>query len=71
LSLLDAMDAKEQGFALFEQDPELLAPAVWREASKHYPDIDTQREFVNAYISARLRRDEQVREKRDERHSES
>jgi hypothetical protein len=66
MSLLDAMDAKEQGAALFEQEPELLAPAVWREAAKHYPEIDTQREFVNAYISARRRRDEYQREKADE-----
>lgn len=65
MSLLDAMDAKEQGAALFEAQPELLAPAVWREATKHFPDIDTQREFVNAYIAARLRRDEYRREKKD------
>ena len=67
MGLLDAMDAKEQGYALFEQQPELLAAAVWQHASKHFPDIDTQREFVNAYISARLRRDEHRREQ----HSES
>jgi len=66
VSLLDAMDAKEQGAELFTREPELLAPAVWREASKHFPDIDTQREFVNAYISARRRRDEHRREKADE-----
>lgn len=66
MSLLDAMDAKEQGYALFEKDPELLAPAVWREAAKHYQNIDTQREFVNAYISARLRRDEHRREQHPE-----
>lgn len=58
MGLLDAMDAKEQGAALFEAAPELLAAAVWREAAKHFPDIDTQREFVNAYISARRRYDE-------------
>jgi len=65
MSLLDAMDAKEQGYALFEQQPELLAAAVWREATKHFSDIDTQREFVNAYIAARLRRDEHRREKNE------
>ena len=60
------MDAKEQGAALFEAQPELLAAAVWREAAKHYSDIDTQREFVNAYIAARLRRDEYHREKSED-----
>jgi hypothetical protein len=67
MSLLDAMDAKEQGAVLFEAQPELLAAAVWHEAAKHYKEIDAQREFVNAYISARLRRDEYRREKEDEK----
>ena len=65
MSLLDAMDAKEQGAALFENEPELLVAAVWHVAAKHYSDRDTQMEFVNAYITARRHHDEYRREKEE------
>jgi len=66
MGILDAMDAKEQGAALFVEQPELLLAAVWHVAAKQFPDDrDTQREFVNAYSAARTRRDEYRKEKRD------
>jgi len=59
-------EASDKGSDLFGSDPELLVAAVWREAAKIYPDRDTQMEFVNAYISARRRRDEYRREKSED-----
>ena len=56
------VNASDEGWALFRAQPELLAAAVWREAAKHYPDIHTQREFVNAYIEARRKADERRRD---------
>ena len=58
-------DAADQGHALFEREPELLVAAVWHVAAKHYPDRETQMEFVNAYITARRRRDEYRKEKEE------
>ena len=55
-------DISDMGADFFKLSPDLLAAAVWREAGKVYPDIDSQREFVNGYITARRQRDEYRRE---------
>ena len=58
-------DVVDQAVALFEREPELLVAAVWHVAAKHYQDRETQMDFVNAYITARKRRDEYRREKEE------
>ena len=59
------MSPFDEGAELFETEQELLAAEVWRRAAKLYPDhLDTQRDFVNGYITRRLRRDEFHQEKK-------
>ena len=58
------MSPFDEGAQLFEDEPELLAAAVWRKASQLYQSLDTQRDFVNGYITRRLRRDEFMQEKK-------
>ena len=58
------MSPFDEGAELFDAEQELLAAEVWRRAAKIYPDhLDTQRDFVNGYITRRLRRDEFMQEK--------
>ena len=54
-------DAEEAGAEFFESEPELLVAAVWHVAAKRYADdLDTQRQFVNGYVTARRHRDEKA-----------
>ena len=58
------MSPFDEGAELFEAEQELLAAEVWRRAAKLYQNLDTQRDFVNGYITRRLRRDEFMQEKK-------
>lgn len=51
-------EAEEQGMEFFKTEPELLVAAVWHVAAKRFEPLDSQREFVNGYITARRRWDE-------------
>ena len=52
----------EDGAAFCAAQPGLLVAAVWREAMKFYPSREDQAMFVNGYIDARRKVDENRRE---------
>jgi hypothetical protein len=53
---------RDEGVAYCEAQPNLIVAAVWSEAQIHYAKREDQVEFVNGYIDARRRMDENRRD---------
>ena len=58
--------AYEAGEAMFKAEPELSLVGVWWCATSHFDGVASQREFVDGYTTARKRKDDYLREKREE-----
>jgi hypothetical protein len=56
--MTDSLDYFDQGFSLYQREPELLAIMVWRRAFALSTKEDDQFDFVFGYCSARRQHDE-------------